>query len=61
MLSFFSIIRGYIKEMNYLKLLLDWERWVVVIFTFGYFIGLSPIILGFIGSMYFRPCEWGLC
>jgi hypothetical protein len=47
--------------MNYLKLLLDWERWVVVIFTFGYFIGLSPIILGFIGSIYFRPCEWGLC
>tara|TARA_B100000029_G_scaffold379770_1_gene374657 strand:+ start:1712 stop:1858 length:147 start_codon:yes stop_codon:yes gene_type:complete len=44
-----------------LKAIFDFERWMTVLFTFGYLIGLMPIILGFIGSIYFRPCQWGLC
>lgn len=41
--------------------LLSWEWWLSLFFTWGYVVGLSPIILGIIGSMYFRPCEWGFC
>ncbi len=40
---------------------ITWEQFIGWVFTFGYIIGLLPIILGIIGSMYFRPCNWGLC
>jgi len=39
--------------------LTSWESYIVFFFTAGYLIGLAPIILGFVGSIYFRPCEWG--
>lgn len=47
--------------MNFLRRLFDLENWITTIFTFGYVLGLLPIILGIIGSMYFVPCQWGLC
>ena len=31
------------------------------ILPFGYWLGALPFILGIIGSMYFRPCAWGMC
>jgi len=37
------------------------ENFIEFIFTWGYIIGLLPIFLGFLGSFYFRPCEWGFC
>ena len=40
---------------------ITWEGVIGWIFTFGYFLGALPIILGIIGSIYFRPCNWGLC
>jgi len=47
--------------IDFLRNIFDWERWITVIFTFGYVIGLLPIILGFIGAVYFKPCSFGLC
>ena len=29
--------------------------------SWGYFIGVLPIVLGIIGAVYFRPCSFGLC
>ena len=29
--------------------------------SWGYFFGALPIILGIIGVIYFRPCNFGLC
>lgn len=31
------------------------------ILPFGYWLGALPFIIGIIGSMYFRPCTWGMC
>jgi len=29
--------------------------------TWGYFLGALPLILGIVGAIYFRPCNFGLC
>jgi len=34
--------------------MIDFEDILVFLFTYGYFIGASPIILGFIGAWYFN-------
>jgi len=32
----------------------DWEDIMAFLFTWGYFIGAAPIIIGLIGAWYFR-------
>ncbi len=46
---------------RFLEACLDWENWMIFLFQYGYIIGLLPIIIGFAGAVYFKPCSFGLC
>ena len=37
------------------------ETIMILGLSWGYLLGALPLILGIVGAIYFRPCNFGLC